>query len=310
MSLAINGLVYAVLFVPTAIYAAGLLPPLSRDAPVETGLVRTADVHHILVTDQITAANLLKEILTGTPGSRLERFKAVARRSSRDPSSGPMGGDLGTVFEGELVPSFERPVLAAKPGELLGPIKSEFGWHLAYVTKSEEKPVAPICRSALEQPASSPKTTDLAGLALAKAETEWSSIPDLVSKLLGPTWIGPLSDQNGDLVYLQRDMPADRTRDRILVTRHVDFRLGKLITGSRPMGCVRSIREQWEVDCKTRRIGGSFVHGYEARAATGRQLTSTRYRTDKVELAPVTPRTLGSQILEFGCSAGLGKERT
>jgi hypothetical protein len=311
MSNALSRLVVATLVAPAlAVQAAGPLPPLSRDAPVETGVVRTADVHHILIADQTTAANLLREILSASKETRLARFKVIARRSSRDPSSAPIGGDLGTVFEGEMVRSFERPVLAAAPGDLIGPLKSEFGWHLAYITKSEEKPVAPICRSALEQAIPSPKTDDLAGVALAMTQADWSTLSSEIGRLLGNLWSVPLADQNGDLVFLQRSTVSEGAKVRSLVTRHVELRVGKFVAASRPMGCVRSIREQWIVDCKRGRIGGSFVYGYEGRAAAGRQLTATHYDLTEAELRPVKPQTFGSQIFDFGCDAASSTAKT
>lgn len=120
------------------------------DRPLETGVLHAADTHHILVPDQAIAADLLREILAAPPAERFDKFKTVARRASKDPGSAPTGGDLGVVREGEMVRSFEVAVFSAKPGEVTGPFKSEFGWHLIYVTRISEQPVADICRRAID----------------------------------------------------------------------------------------------------------------------------------------------------------------
>ena len=40
------------------------------------------------------------------------------------------GGDLGVFQKGQMVPEFQAGVLALKPGEISGPIQSDFGYHI------------------------------------------------------------------------------------------------------------------------------------------------------------------------------------
>jgi peptidyl-prolyl cis-trans isomerase D len=58
------------------------------------------------------------------------KFQDVAKRESADTLSGANGGDLGKGTKGRFVPEFEKAVDALKPGELSGPVLTQFGYHL------------------------------------------------------------------------------------------------------------------------------------------------------------------------------------
>ncbi len=60
-------------------------------------------------------------------------FAALAIRNSEDPSSGANGGDLGWVGRRKFVPEFETAAFDLKPGELSGPVRTQFGYHLIKV---------------------------------------------------------------------------------------------------------------------------------------------------------------------------------
>jgi peptidyl-prolyl cis-trans isomerase D len=60
-------------------------------------------------------------------------FAVLAAEHSEDPGSKDIGGDLGWFGRGQMVPEFEDAVFAAKPGEILGPIRSQFGYHIIKV---------------------------------------------------------------------------------------------------------------------------------------------------------------------------------
>ncbi|HBK46156.1 MAG TPA: peptidylprolyl isomerase [Xanthomonadaceae bacterium] len=70
-------------------------------------------------------------------------FAALARANSEDPGSKDAGGDLGWVEKGVMVKPFEDALFAMKAGEVVGPVKSEFGYHvikLAEIKGGEGKP--------------------------------------------------------------------------------------------------------------------------------------------------------------------------
>jgi peptidyl-prolyl cis-trans isomerase C len=62
-------------------------------------------------------------------------FAELARENSDDPGSGEQGGDLGCNPSGGFVPEFDEAAFGAEEGELLGPVETEFGFHLIEVTE-------------------------------------------------------------------------------------------------------------------------------------------------------------------------------
>ncbi|MGQ0429721.1 MAG: SurA N-terminal domain-containing protein [Gammaproteobacteria bacterium] len=66
-----------------------------------------------------------------------EDFAALARELSDDPGSKEAGGDLGLAEKGDFVAAFADAVWAMQPGEIRGPVKSEFGWHVIKLEQVE-----------------------------------------------------------------------------------------------------------------------------------------------------------------------------
>lgn len=59
-----------------------------------------------------------------------EDFAKLAKELSDDPGSAPGGGDLGFFGRGQMDPDFEAAAFALKEGEVSGPVKSVFGYHV------------------------------------------------------------------------------------------------------------------------------------------------------------------------------------
>ena len=59
-----------------------------------------------------------------------QRFAELAKANSQDPGSAAQGGDLGTFARGNMVKPFDDAVFAMKPGEIVGPVQTDFGWHV------------------------------------------------------------------------------------------------------------------------------------------------------------------------------------
>lgn len=97
-------------------------------------------VSHILIkTDtpdaKVKAEDLLRQLRAGAS------FEALAREHSADTGSAAKGGDLGFVTRGRTVPPFEAAAFALKtPGELAGPVESQFGQHI--IRLEERRPGA------------------------------------------------------------------------------------------------------------------------------------------------------------------------
>ena len=66
-------------------------------------------------------------------------FAALAKENSQDPGSAEKGGDLGCLGKGETVPPFEEAAFAAEQGEIVGPVETEFGYHVIEVTEVRAK---------------------------------------------------------------------------------------------------------------------------------------------------------------------------
>lgn len=60
-------------------------------------------------------------------------FGELAAKHSEDPGSKDNGGDLGWFERGQMVKEFEDAVWGGKPGDLLGPVESQFGFHIIRV---------------------------------------------------------------------------------------------------------------------------------------------------------------------------------
>ncbi len=86
-----------------------------------------ARASHILVKTEQQAQQIMKRLTDG------EEFAAVARRFSSCPS-GKNGGDLGWFGKGMMVPEFEKIAFDEEVGKVVGPIKTQFGYHVIKVT--------------------------------------------------------------------------------------------------------------------------------------------------------------------------------
>jgi parvulin-like peptidyl-prolyl isomerase len=71
-------------------------------------------------------------------------FAALAKKYSQDPGSAEQGGDLGCIGRGETVPNFEEAVFNAEQGEIVGPVETEFGYHVIEVTDIQEEATRPL----------------------------------------------------------------------------------------------------------------------------------------------------------------------
>ncbi len=58
------------------------------------------------------------------------RFEALAREHSQDPGSAERGGDLGAFTREMMVKPFADTVFGMQPGEIRGPVETEFGYHI------------------------------------------------------------------------------------------------------------------------------------------------------------------------------------
>ena len=83
--------------------------------------------HHILVKEEDKAKSLLADLQKDP-----SKFEEVAKTASICPSN-RQGGDLGNFAEGQMVPEFENACKTAEIGKVVGPVKTQFGYHLIRV---------------------------------------------------------------------------------------------------------------------------------------------------------------------------------
>jgi peptidyl-prolyl cis-trans isomerase C len=69
-----------------------------------------------------------------------EDFTKLAKELTEDPSGKANGGDLGYFTKGQMVPEFAEVAFKLDKGQISGPVKTQFGWH---VIKVEDKRVKP-----------------------------------------------------------------------------------------------------------------------------------------------------------------------
>lgn len=66
-------------------------------------------------------------------------FAAVAQELSQDPGSAQRGGDLGFFKKGAMLKEFEEASFAASTGSIVGPVKTNVGYHIIKVTDRSSK---------------------------------------------------------------------------------------------------------------------------------------------------------------------------
>ncbi len=88
---------------------------------------------HILVETEEAANEVMKMLEGGAD------FATLAKEKSTGPS-GPSGGDLGWFGRGAMVPEFDQAVAEMEVGEYVGPVKTQFGYHLIILNDKRDHP--------------------------------------------------------------------------------------------------------------------------------------------------------------------------
>ena len=83
---------------------------------------------HILVKTEKEAKEALESIKKGSS------FESIAQEKSFCPSN-KNGGALGWFGRGMMVKEFEEACFSSKKGEIIGPVKTEFGFHVIKINE-------------------------------------------------------------------------------------------------------------------------------------------------------------------------------
>jgi parvulin-like peptidyl-prolyl isomerase len=132
---------YRDVLVPTQLRVDVLRQRLAADEPPLE--VRT--VRHILVETEEEAQDVVDELEDGAD------FAELAQERSVDTGSCTRGGDLGPAPRGAYVPEFDEAAWDAEVDEIVGPIESQFGFHVLEVTDIEETAVEDMDVQQLDQ---------------------------------------------------------------------------------------------------------------------------------------------------------------
>ncbi|MBI1397620.1 MAG: peptidylprolyl isomerase [Betaproteobacteria bacterium] len=231
---------------------------------------------HILITvpkdatpEQKAKAKAKAETILAEVKKAPSTFADVARKESDDPGSAKSGGDLGFFPEGQMVKQFDEAVFSMKPGQIEGPIETQYGFHiirLDAIKPVEKTPLAQV-RSQIEEELRKPKVTK----AIAEKAEQFQELVYSQSDSLKPAadalnlpiqtsdWITPNSKGNpllskpellgkifsDDAIKDKRNTEAVEVEPNTLVAAHViDYRAASLL----PFDDVKSdIREHLKV---------------------------------------------------------------
>lgn len=96
---------------------------------------------HILLANEKEAKEAKSKLDAG------KSFEEVAREFSKDAGSAKQGGDLGYFTRDKMVPEFANAAFGMKKGEVSGPVKSPFGFHIIKVEDVRKKAVPSFAES-------------------------------------------------------------------------------------------------------------------------------------------------------------------
>ena len=100
------------------------IPPIPTKTKVRHLLVSIVPSEKSKKKALLFQEGLKKDILSGVS------FDLLAKEHSQDPGSKNNGGSLGWVKRGSLVKSFETAAFTSKINDVVGPIETDFGFHL------------------------------------------------------------------------------------------------------------------------------------------------------------------------------------
>jgi peptidyl-prolyl cis-trans isomerase D len=103
------------------------------------------NARHILVETEEEANEILAALNNG------ESFATLAQARSTDTGSGQRGGELGWTAAENFVGEFQTAALEAPIGAIVGPIETEFGFHIIQVSGREERDIEGSERDQLRQ---------------------------------------------------------------------------------------------------------------------------------------------------------------
>ncbi len=167
-----------------------------------TGADEYVRASHILLPfgqDSTSALKHAKEILA--EAKRGVSFAKLAEENSQDGGSKTMGGDLGWFGKGKMVKEFETAAFKASPGQIVGPVRTQYGYHIIKVTAKDKREV---------------KVADISMAVKASSQTK-----------------GTVSQQAQDFAYLakQSSFELEATQSKYTIVETQAFQKNSFIPG-------------------------------------------------------------------------------
>ena len=134
----------------------------------------------------------------GKPAELEAQFKALADKVTDDPSGKGSGGSLPYFTQGDVDPAFGNAIFKAglKKDDLIGPIRSQFGYHVILFEDRRLNPEGRI---------------NAAATAAGIAGTDFATVAKQYSE-------GPQKDTGGDIGWVARDQLPKQQEDAIFAT--------------------------------------------------------------------------------------------
>src|SRR3954451_20275451 len=138
-----------------------------------------------------------------------KNFAELAKKNSEDPGSAVEGGDLGWAPRGRMVKPFDDAMFSMKAGEVVGPIETQFGYHI--IKLNEVKAAQVPSFEALKPKLEDDVRKAAAGKLFAQQAEEFTNLvydqpdslkPAIEKFKLNPQTSGWVTRQGGDMPLL------------------------------------------------------------------------------------------------------------
>jgi len=238
-------------------------------------------LHHILVEQEATANRLHQELQAAGIERRRSVFAALARQHSKDPGSGPNGGELGWATRGTYVPEIEAAADRLGIEQFSAPVKTVFGWHLVMLTDKRYVQGAP------------PNL---------KTESDDDAIPSLLRRLrskLTERWELVVTSDLG-LTHVDTQSIArvgNKSKGWFLQTR---LKPGQSDLPGRKF---KSLKILYVASCTERSFAQLQWIEYEDEFGGGESLGSQSYRDEPSRYTSPAPESVGEEMLARLCKA-------
>lgn len=111
----------------------------------------TVKASHIMLAINPTSSQADKDTVAKRAQKLIEQarkkgtdFALLAKTNSDDVTSRDAGGDMGTFARGEMIQVIEDACFAGKVGDIVGPVKTDFGLHIIRIDAKNPSSVVPL----------------------------------------------------------------------------------------------------------------------------------------------------------------------